>query len=329
MKLKRNIKIFINYFLGPLLFIWLAYSIYNQVRHQPNLEQSWQKIRHSFNSPLIWNLWLAFALMLCNWGIEALKWKLCIQKVQTINFLTAFKAVLSGVSFSVSTPNRIGEYLGRVLYMEEGKRIKAVSLTIVGSMSQLIITLVMGCIGFFILLPRIETAQIISPVWTKVIIYGVMGTLIVFVLLYFRLGWIVRLVDRIPGTKKFSKWIEALEDLDMTVLLKLLLLSLLRFGVFALQYFLLFRLFGVDINWAESYWSVSVCFLVLAIIPTFAIAELAQRGYIAKAIVGLYSANIAGILFTTAAIWFINLVIPAIAGSLFILSIRRIMRDQE
>ena len=146
--------------------------------------------------------------MFANWGIEALKWKVCIQKIQRINFMTAFKAILSGVSFSVSTPNRIGEYLGRVLYMEEGKRIKAVSLTIVGSMSQLIITLLMGCIGFVVLLPRIEAGQIIAPVWINVIIYGVAATLTVIVLLYFRLSWIVRLVDRIPGIQRFSHWID-------------------------------------------------------------------------------------------------------------------------
>ncbi len=327
MKLNRNIKLFINYFLGPLLFVWLAYSIYNQVRHQPDLEESWLRIRASFNSPLIWNLFFAFLLMFANWGIEALKWKVSIQKIQHINYLTAFKAILSGVSFSVSTPNRIGEYLGRILYMEEGKRIKAVSLTIVGSMSQLIVTLAMGCIGFVILLPRIEAGQIITPVWINVIIYGVAGTLAVVLLLYFRLSWIVRLVDRIPGIQRFSQWIAALEDLDTAILLRLLFLSLIRFVVFALQYFLLFRLFDVHLSWAESFWSVSVCFLILAVIPTFAIAELAQRGYIAKAIVGLYSQNIAGILFTTAGIWVINLVIPALAGSLLILAIRKIIRD--
>ena len=150
MKLNKNIKIFINYFLGPLLFVWLSYSIWRQVIRQPNLEQSWHEIRRSFNSPLIWNLFFVVLLMIVNWAIEAQKWKLSVQKIQRLNFLTAFKAVLSGLSFSVTTPNRIGEYLGRVLYMEEGNRIKAVSLTIVCSMSQLIITLFMGLAGLVI-----------------------------------------------------------------------------------------------------------------------------------------------------------------------------------
>ena len=57
----------------------------------------------------------------------------------------------------------------------------------------------------------------------------------------------------------------------------------------------------------------------MAIIPTIAIAELAQRGKVVTAIVGLYSVNELGMTFATAGIWFINLILPAIIGSLLIL----------
>src|SRR5882724_9317150 len=199
MKMNKNIKIFINYFLGPLLFIWLSYSIYNQVKHQPNLERSWQQIRDSLSSPMIWNLVIVIALMIVNWGIEAFKWKLAIQRIQQVSFITAFKAILSGVSFSVSTPNRIGEYLGRVLYMEEGNRIKAISITIVGSMSQLIITLLMGFIGLIIIMPQLENSHMVSSIWIRVTEYGVLAALLTLTLFYFRLSWLVKWIDRLPA----------------------------------------------------------------------------------------------------------------------------------
>jgi len=158
---RKSVRTFINYFLGPLLFIWLSYSIYHQVSQQPGLEKSWQHIRESFGGVMIWNLIGTITLMIANWSIETIKWKLAIQKIQRISFFTAFKAVLSGVSFSVTTPNRVGEYLGRVLYMEEGKRIKAISLTIAGSMSQLLITLLMGMVGLLILRTPMENGRIL------------------------------------------------------------------------------------------------------------------------------------------------------------------------
>src|SRR5690242_551562 len=155
MKLNRNIKIFINYFLGPLLFIWLSWSIYQQVKHQPDIEKTWQHIRESMSGKRILLVVAVILLMIVNWGIEALKWKISVRSIQKVSWLKSLQAVFSGVSFSVSTPNRIGEYLGRVLYMDEGNRLRTISATIVGSLSQLIITLIAGCIGLFVLKNKI------------------------------------------------------------------------------------------------------------------------------------------------------------------------------
>ena len=329
MKLNKNIKLFINYFLGPLLFIWLSWSIYRQIQQQPGLEQAWQKIKESMNGPMLWNLVLVVILMIVNWSIEAVKWQLSIKQIQKVSFGRSLQAVLSGVSFSVTTPNRVGEYLGRVLYMDEGNRLKTISLTIVGSISQLIITILMGGIGLFLLRSVIEEQQIISVLWMKVILYGVWGVLIILTLFYFRLSWIIKWVDRLPGSRRFAYLVRALEDFNATILLKLLSLSLLRFFVFIIQYYLLFGLFDVNVSGWQAFWTVSVSFLVMAIIPTIAIAELAQRGKVTIAIVGLYSSNELGMTFATAGIWFINLILPAIVGSLLIVRINKIFTSNN
>ena len=331
MKLNRNIKIFVNYFLGPLLFIWLSFSIYRQIQQQPNLEKAWRHIRESFSSPLLWNLIAVMALMIVNWSIEAIKWKISVSKIQRVSFFKAFKAVLSGVSFSVSTPNRVGEYLGRVLYMDEGNRLKTISITIVGSISQLIITVLMGCIGLLVLRSDIETSRFISisPIWMQVILYGAIAVLVVLTLFYFRLSWLIKIVDRLPGSQRFAYLVRALEDFNATLLFRLLSLSALRFVVFIIQYYLLFRLFNVDILWWQAFWAVSVSFLVLTVIPTFAVAELGIRGEVSIKLIGLFSLNNLGIWMTTVTVWLINLIIPAVIGSLLILSIRKIFTNKN
>lgn len=329
MKLNKNIKIFVNYFLGPILFAWLSWSIYRQIQQQPNLEKAWQSIVASFNSPLAWNLVAAVLLMIVNWSLEAVKWKISVQPVQQVSFSKAFKAVLSGVSFSVSTPNRVGEYLGRVLYMEEGNRLKTISITIVGSISQLIVTLLMGCLGLIILRQQIEASGFVSSIWMQVIIYGVVAVLSVLTLFYFRLAWLTRWVDRLPGSSRFAYLVKALEDFNATLLWRLLSLSALRFVVFITQYYLLFRLFDVEIGWWPAFWAVSVSFLVMAVIPTFAIAELGLRGEVGIKLIGLFSINSLGIWMTTMTVWLVNLIVPAIIGSLLILSIKKIFTNKH
>ena len=326
----KNIRVFINYFLGPVLFIWLSYSIYQQLQHQPGLEKSWQHIRESFSSRMVWNLVAVLLLMLVNWIIETIKWKLAVRKIQDVGFFTAFKAVLSGVSFSVTTPNRVGEYLGRVLYMNEGNRLKAISLTITGSISQLIITLIMGLSGLIILRSPIEASRMISSFWIDILIWGVAAGALILTLFYFRLSGLVRWIDRLPGNKRWAWLIETLEDFNATLLLRLLSLSALRFVVFIIQYYLLFQLFDVHVSLWQSWWAVSVSFLIMAVIPTIALfTDLGLRGKVSLMLLGMFSGNNLGIGLTAVSIWFINLIIPALAGSLLRLSIKKIVGNKD
>ncbi len=92
-----------------------------------------------------------FALMWVNWGLEAAKWQISILPVQRISFIRAFQAILAGTCIASFTPNRVGEYLGRMLYVDQGKKIQSVAPTIVCSMAQILITLVAGSRGYYFL----------------------------------------------------------------------------------------------------------------------------------------------------------------------------------
>lgn len=78
--------------------------------------------------------------------------------------------------------------------------------------------------------------------------------------------------------------------------------------------------FGVHTTIFQAFWAISVLYLVLAIVPSIAIAELGIRGKFSVALLSLYTSNYIGIMGSTFGIWFLNLFIPAITGSIFILS---------
>jgi uncharacterized membrane protein YbhN (UPF0104 family) len=329
MKLNKNIKIFLNYILGPLLFAWLSYSIFKQIESQPHLEEAWLRIKSSFSNITVINLILVFLLMFVNWSLEALKWKLSVHQVQPVSFAKSFKAILSGVSFSVTTPNRMGEYIGRVLYMNEGNRLRAVSLTILGSLSQLIVTVFFGLLALLILKPAINRSGLSGwPVWINLLLIGGSVVLIFLTVLYFRIGWLIRWIDKIPVIKKYFWLINELEKADTTLLIRLLSISMLRYLVFATQYFLLFRFFGVDVNWWQGFWAIALIFFIMAITPTIALFEVVQKVYVTKEIFAIFTVNTLGIGFVTTTIWFINLVVPAVIGSLLILGIKFIKKDE-
>lgn len=261
--------------------------------------------------------------MVFNWSIEALKWKILVKHIEDISFVTALKGVLAGVSLAINTPNRIGEYFGRIIYLSEGNRLRAISLTLVGSTSQLIITVIFGTIGLFFMRQNLADttngAIGLSMLWINIIIYGATGIAIILLLIYFRLSFITRAIEKIPFVAKYAFFIQKLEEFEWPELLKVLCLSLLRYGVFIIQYVLLLQVFEVDIDVWNACQLIFIMFLILAVVPTIALAELGLRGQVGLLLFGLFSSNSLGIVLTASGIWIINLVVPALAGSLFIL----------
>jgi uncharacterized membrane protein YbhN (UPF0104 family) len=322
----KNIKIILNYVLGPIVFIVLAYSIYRQVQRQPDWEVSLTQLKHAFAGNLKWLILPVLLLMLVNWGLEARKWQLALRNLQHLSFIKAFKATFTGSTMASFTPNRTGEYVGRILYIEEGKRLQAISLTLICSMAQLQITLYSGLIGLWFF-KRSFGSLVADPsssmLWMNMLFYGVLAVALLLTLFYFRLSWLIRLIHRWGIFPNFVRYISVLEECNATILLRILSLSGMRYLVFAVQYYLLFKVFSVEVTWWQTLQSVSVLFLVLAILPSFTfLTDLGIRWKAGIEIVQLYSSNAIGIFAAAFTIWLVNLIIPALIGSLLILGIK-------
>lgn len=321
----KNIKILLNYVIGPLVFCLLAWSIYRQLLRQNNWQVSLQHAWRAMTGPEAWKLVLAIILMIANWGLEARKWQLVIRRVQPLSFIQSLKAVFTGTTLAFFTPNRIGEYMGRILYLDEGKRVKAISLTIVCSMGQLLVTWWAGIGGILYLQAygNTELLHTFAGIWMKLLLYFTAAFAVILTLFYFRLAGLVRWVEKFPRLQKPVSYIRVLDSLNATILFRILSLSVLRYSVFIGQYYLLFDVLDVHVTAAQVAGSVSVIFLVLSIVPTIAVVtELGVRWKVGIEVVQLFDSNITGILATSLAIWIINLVIPALIGSLLILSIK-------
>ena len=184
----------------------------------------------------------------------------------------------------------------------------------------------MGLFGLlymrFFLLNNDQTFKGLSVFWFDGLMWGLLIANILFLMLYFSLSWITKMFETIPFVSKYSFYIQEVENLSWKELTRILSLSFIRYFVFVAQYLLLLQVFKVDASWISLAWLVSVLFLVLAIVPSLTLAELGLRGEVSIQLIGLISGSTIGILFTATGIWLINKVIPALAGSLFILGIR-------
>ena len=325
--MNKSIKLIVNYFLGPVLFVVLSYSLYQQIISQPDLPQRWNQIKLSWQDG---RFWLVVALMFVKWGIESLKWKILVTPLEQFSFARAFKAVLAGCSITMLTPNRIGEYGGRIMYVSEKNRLDAISLTILGSVSQLTITMILGTAGILYLkyvAPGGNLTDSLPWILNNIILYVSFSITVILLLLYFKAHFFIVLISRIRFLKSFVKHIAVVDVFTGKQLLRILFLSFLRYMVFILQYVWLLQVMEVHISMVLCFWLLTIFYLMMVMAPTIGFTELPVRATASVAILGLYSSNILGMQAATFGIWLINLVVPAIIGSIFILGIK-IMKEK-
>ena len=325
--LNKNIKIIGNYVLGPLVFFVLAWFIWRQIISQTGWRASLDRILVAIKGPDQWRLWLVVLLMPVNWGIEARKWQLAMRPDGGISFSDAFRAIFTGATMASFTPNRMGEYLGRILYVEEGRRVAAISLTMICSMAQLLVTLVLGAGGLIYLFPLLHQRSLAGQPrleWGLPLTLTIIGLLLLGLgLLYFKFPGLTRRLARIPWIRKLGAGIKVLENFDPNILLRILLLSFVRYIVFVVQYSLVFPVFSVSLGFGQVWWGMSVVFLIMAVVPTFTfLTELGLRWGASIQVLELFNTNTIGIFAASFAIWLINLIIPALIGSLLIVSIK-------
>ncbi|HSC53766.1 MAG TPA: lysylphosphatidylglycerol synthase domain-containing protein [Phnomibacter sp.] len=316
----KKIKLLLNYVLGPVLFLLIGFSIYQQIATQPDLKHHLQMVQLSFQQKGLWMLTVILLLMFLNWGIEAWKWQRLVRHLMPMTWFKALLGVLAGVSFTMLTPNRMGEFLGRLLYMPDGSRIKAATLTALSSMAQLMVTMAAGIVGVWYLL-QYNTTQW-PALLTHVMVFGTVAALLLTILVYFNLGGMVRLLEKWPAFSKYAPLIHAVGEIRGMELLKILAISALRYLVFLLQYGLVFHALDIQISWMDMVACTAAMFLILAIIPSISLAELGIRGKTSLYVFGIFSSNSVGILVASAVVWLINIILPAVAGSLIFLGIK-------
>jgi uncharacterized membrane protein YbhN (UPF0104 family) len=312
--------------------------LYVQFSKKEGLGESWNYFIQSASADIMFlSLAGICCMMLLNWSLEALKWRYLVKKTERVGFFTAFRAVWAGVTVSTFTPNRTGEYFGRVFALKHTNPWKGAFMTVVGSLSQLLVTLVAGgaALLWFVFFTA-STGWHIPAALTVII--SVLGILLLaaLVMLYFHV-WLME-----PLLRRFTskRWLRLREHLQIFAaysgkeLLVVLLFSLARYVVFSLQFYLLLRLFMVPLPFVDGLLIIACVYFLLSGMPTIALTELGVRGALIMFFLDMYFANNylaadaanMGAVSAASMLWLVNLVIPALAGGIFIMQMKFIRK---
>lgn len=308
------------------------YFLYHQLVAKEGLDKITEAFQAFFpvrKFPLLFVF--SFLLMPVNWGLESFKWRYLIRSEEKIPLLRAVKAVLTGISVSTFTPNRIGEFAGRIFILKKANLWNATFITLLGSFSQLVVTLVLGCAGLIYFGVKYLNFDAMNPYLFWTLIVFAVGAVLGMLFFYFN----IRVLRAVAGKWIKRRWpkianaFEVFSKFSFKELFIVLLLSFLRYLVFTFQYYCLLRFFNVHIIWTEALIFITVIFFVMSAIPTIALSELGMRGSVSLFVFGYYfSTNMmdagisAAIVAASTLLWIINLALPAITGTFFVYQLK-------
>jgi uncharacterized membrane protein YbhN (UPF0104 family) len=306
-----------NFLLKAIFLCLVIGLLYREITGRSDLPELWATFLGRFQ----WRYsgWLIFAVLLVplNWGLETQKWRELMHRIEPIPYWLAYKAVLAGVAFSVITPNRIGEYGGRVL-MVKAEKWQTVVATLVGSVSQMIVLM---SAGFFGLVFYVFRNINISLHYQIGMVTGLVLSVSVVLFFYFNIDLAIPIVRRLPYLKRGVKHLEVLREYTMQQLALVLLYALLRYMVYSFQYYLLLKFFGVHINLANAFLTIAFIFFLQTFLPLPPGTALLMRGELAVNIWAEYAHNPITIFAVSFGLWLINVAVPALIGMVFISNI--------
>ncbi len=294
--------------IGLLLFVVCSIAIYDKVLVNENWSQYFSMIRGQLFSLPSYQWLVLLLLMCCNFFIESIKWKIVVGATNPISLLTSIKSVFVGQTFAFFTPNRIGEYAGRILFLDAGNKLMGMAQLGWASYAQLVITICLGAIAFALNISLYPWAD--GPWLIGVKLLSPFISIIAIFIFFYKRDW--------TGRMSFLNRMQ----IQPAVKWSMLGLSFLRYFIFMLQYVWVANMLKMNIEILPLVLSVSILFLCLSILPTISITELVVRGQLLLMILAPFYADKIMIISLSSFIWGINFLVPSIIGTFLLLGYR-------
>lgn len=284
------------------------YFIYNQLANNNKLDWTQFLVLFEKNQSVVG---IAFILLLSvlNRFFEILKWKNLVSVIRKISKAEATKQVLSALTAGLFTPNGVGEYAGKAMFFEKSETKKVLFLNLICNGIQMVLTIFVGIFGLL----YFNAQYNVITTKTVIILFGVL------ILIFGSLFLVKKLT--IKGYS-IEKLIHKINEIPKSIHQKNIFLAVCRYIIFSHQYYFLFLAFDVDLPYLTLMAAITAVYFLASALPTFQFLDFAVKGGVSIYIFGILRVNEWIVIFITTLMWFLNVVIPVIIGSYYVLNFK-------
>ena len=284
------------------------YFIYNQLANNDKLD--WQKFLVLFQkNQSVGGIAFILLLSVLNRFFEILKWQNLVGFIYKISLGEATKQVLGALTAGLFTPNGVGEYAGKALFFEKKDTKKIIFLNLICNGIQMILTVIFGIFGllYFNAQYNVITTKAVA------ILFGI--CFLLFGILFF---------SKKINIKGYSieRLIHKINEIPKPIHQKNIFLAICRFLVFSHQYYFLFLAFDVKLPYFTAIATITSVYFLASSLPTFQFLDFAVKGSVAVYFFGILGVNEWIVIFISTLMWFLNVVLPVIIGSYYVLNFK-------
>jgi hypothetical protein len=297
------------------IVVFAFWFIYVKLSTNNDLKEFLLLLHHIPAAEIVTIMTVLSLLMLLNYALEAIKWRRLLRSIERLSVWKAIESVFCGLTLAVFTPNRLGEYGGRVFFLSPKRRIIGLIAMAVGNIGQMVLTNVFGAVAICAFAYRFKLLEpaLYMALCTFASIYSLF-----FLVLYFNIKWLNGILLSIKFTRKYERFYRVLARYKKNELLKILLLCLARFFVFSSQYFIMFGWLIPELQGQDILMMVCILFFVQSALPSLDLFDIGIRSVTALFFFKYITDKDAAVVACTASIWLLNIIIPAILGSYFV-----------
>ena len=248
-------------------------------------------------------------LSFLNRFFEILKWQNLVSYIHKITVIESTKQVLAALTAGLFTPNGVGEYAGKALYFDKSKTKKIVFLNLICNGIQMILTVIFGVFGLL----YFNTNYNVITTQTVAILFVIL--LVVCIVLFS--------VKKIT-VKGYSieKLFHKINAIPKAIHQRNIFLGLCRYLVFSHQYYFLFLAFDVHLPYLIMMAAISSVYFLASSLPSFQFLDFAVKGSVALYFFGILGVNEWIVIFISTLMWVLNVVLPVIIGSYYVLNFK-------
>lgn len=317
---------YLNLLIKIAIVALAMWFVVTKVNNQKNLIE-FEHLIHQID-PLTIRL-ILFAvvlLMFVNWFLEVIKWRFLSRRIEKLSIWKATKSVFCGLTWAIFTPNRIGEYGGRVMVLKPENRATGAVAMGVGLFAQLVLTSVFGSLSIaWFVTTFIDTPSSVDfGIWIIAVIYA-----LAFVILYFNVSWVDYLVGKVKFLQKIKPFFAVLEDFSVRELAYVLFLSAFRFAIFTSQYIILMLVILPDLPIVSMVLMIFIMFFIQSAVPSLDIFDFSVRSFVASNLYAYITTQEIAVMAIVSCVWFVNLIFPAIIGAFFVFNVNYISDNKS